>query len=65
MLYSRRDKIDGLPTAPTRRSGQLADVATVRVRGDDMEVDLTGHADQVPDRPINMPFRGTVDVRVG
>jgi len=30
-----------------------------------MEVDLTGTADQVPDRPINMPFEGTVDVACG
>jgi N-methylhydantoinase B len=29
-----------------------------------MEVDLTGTADQVSDRPINMPFEGTVDVAV-
>jgi N-methylhydantoinase B len=34
------------------------------VRGDEMEVDLTGTADQVSDRPINMPFEGTVDVAV-
>jgi len=36
----------------------------VRVRGDQIEVDLTGTADQVADRPINMPFEGTVDVAV-
>src|SRR5260370_36553594 len=29
-----------------------------------MEIDLSGTADQVPDRPINMPFEGTVDVAV-
>ena len=29
-----------------------------------MKVDLTGTAPQVPDRPINMPFEGTVDVAV-
>ncbi|GIT54569.1 MAG: hypothetical protein Ct9H300mP16_17290 [Pseudomonadota bacterium] len=29
-----------------------------------MTVDLTGTADQVPDRPINMPFVGTVDIAV-
>ena len=36
----------------------------MRVRGDEIEVDLTGTADQVADRPINMPFEGTVDVAV-
>jgi N-methylhydantoinase B len=34
------------------------------VRGNEIEVDLAGTADQVPDRPINMPFEGTVDVAV-
>src|SRR4030081_967112 len=47
---------------PAKR--HLPIVATVRVRGDEMEVDLNGTANQVPDRPINMPFEGTVDVAV-
>ena len=34
------------------------------MRGEEIEVDLTGTAAQVPDRPINMPFEGTVDVAV-
>jgi hypothetical protein len=34
------------------------------VAGDEMTVDLTGTADQVPDRPINMPLEGTVDCAV-
>ena len=34
------------------------------VAGDEITVDLTGTADQVRDRPINMPLEGTVDVAV-
>src|SRR6266478_3482039 len=62
--YKAATTIDGFVDSadPTKR--HLPIVATVRVRGDEMEVDLTGTADQVADRPINMPFEGTVDVAV-
>ena len=62
--YSARTKIDGFIDSPDPEKRHLPIVATVRVRGDEIEVDLTGTADQVPDRPINMPFEGTVDVAV-
>ena len=47
---------------PTKKNLPL--VATITVQGDEMTVDLTGTADQVPDRPINMPLVGTVDIAV-
>jgi N-methylhydantoinase B len=47
---------------PTRRDLKIA--VTISVRGDELTVDLTGTAPQVSDRPINMPFEGTVDVAV-
>src|SRR6266853_1192101 len=56
--------IDGFVDSADPAKRHLPIVATVRVRGDEMEVDLTGTADQVADRPINMPFEGTVDVAV-
>jgi len=62
--YSARTKIDGFIDSPDPEKRHLPIVATVRVRGDEIEVDLTGTANQVPDRPINMPFEGTVDVAV-
>lgn len=37
---------------------------TLKVRGDDLIVDLTGTARQVDDKPINMPLVGTVDCAV-
>src|SRR5216683_372760 len=62
--YKAATMIDGFVDSPDPAKRHLPIVATVRVRGGEMEVDLTGTADQVPDRPINMPFEGTVDVAV-
>ena len=47
---------------PSRKDLPLA--VTITVGGSDMRVDLTGTAPQVPDRPINMPLEGTVDVAI-
>ena len=65
---------DGVYRATTYIDGYLDDdeggrrdlpiAVTITVQGSEMTVDLTGTAPQVPDRPINMPFEGTVDVAV-
>ena len=62
--YSATTTIDGYldDSDPARRD--LPIVATVRVEGDELTVDLTGTAPQVADRPINMPLEGTVDVAI-
>ena len=62
--YAASTMIDGFLDSPDPHKRHLPIVATVKVRGDEIEVDLTGTAGQVPDRPINMPFEGTVDVAV-
>ena len=62
--YRAETRLDGFVDSPDPAKRHLPIVATVRVRGDEIEIDLTGTADQVPDRPINMPFEGTVDVAV-
>jgi N-methylhydantoinase B len=62
--YRASTTIDGFLDSPDPRKRHLPIVATVRVHGEEIEVDLTGTADQVADRPINMPFEGTVDVAV-
>src|SRR5277367_6066739 len=62
--YRAETKIDGFADSPDPTKRHLPIVATVKVRGDEIEVDLTGTADQISDRPINMPFEGTVDVAV-
>src|SRR6202045_1461785 len=62
--YAASAMIDGFLDSADPHKRHLPIVATVKVRGDEIEVDLTGTAGQVPDRPINMPFEGTVDVAV-
>ena len=57
-------RIDGFLDDPDPARRELPLVATVTKKGDGLLVDLTGTAPQVPDRPINMPFAGTVDVAV-
>jgi N-methylhydantoinase B len=56
--------IDGFSDSddPSRRDLRIQ--ASVTVKGDELTVDLTGTAPQVNDRPINMPFEGTVDIAV-
>ncbi len=56
--------IDGFEDSddPARRDLRIQ--ATVTIAGDSLTVDLTGTAPQVSDRPINMPFEGTVDIAV-
>ena len=56
--------IDGYLDDPDPSRRELPIVATVTKRGDELIVDLTGTAPQVPDRPINMPLVGTVDVAI-
>lgn len=63
-VYSATTYIDGFldDANPARRD--LPICATITIKGDEMTVDLTGTAPQVSDRPINMPFAGTVDCAV-
>jgi N-methylhydantoinase B len=56
--------IDGFLDDPDPAKRELPLVVTVTKQGDGLLVDLTGTAPQVKDRPINMPFTGTVDVAV-
>jgi N-methylhydantoinase B len=61
-VYRAESMLDGYEGDPQR--GDLPIVVTLTVKGDELEVDLTGTAEQVSDRPINMPFEGTVDIAV-
>jgi len=56
--------IDGYADSLDPAKRDLPIVATVTKRDDRLIVDLTGTAPQVKDRPINMPFTGTVDVAI-
>jgi N-methylhydantoinase B len=63
-VYRATTYIDGYlqDGEPSRKDLPLA--VAITVKGSDMVVDLTGTAPQVPDRPINMPLEGTVDVAI-
>ena len=62
--YTATTHIDGYldSSDPTRK--ELPITATLKVRGDELTVDLTGTAPQLDDKPINMPLVGTVDCAV-
>jgi N-methylhydantoinase B len=62
--YRATTRIDGFLDDPEPSRRDLAICVTITVTGDEMVVDLAGTAPQVPDRPINMPFEGTVDCAV-
>jgi N-methylhydantoinase B len=58
--YSAEGFVDGFPDDPDPAKRDLRIAVTLRVRGADLEVDLTGTAPQLNDLPLNMPLEGTV-----
>ncbi len=62
--YNARTHIDGYQDSDDPALKDLPLQVTLKVRGDEMTVDLTGTAPQVPNKPINMPLVGTVDCAV-
>lgn len=60
--YYGEQYIDGFLDDPDPSKKDLKIAITVTVEGSDMTIDLTGTSPQIPDRSINMPFVGTVDV---
>jgi N-methylhydantoinase B len=62
--YSAKTFIDGFldDADPSRKDLPIA--VTLKVHGDSLTVDLTGTAPQLPDKPINMPLVGTVDISI-
>lgn len=63
-VYTATGYIDGFLDDPAPYRKDLKIQVTATVHGDTMTVDLTGTADQVSDRAINMPFVGTVDIAI-
>ncbi len=62
--YSAETFIDGYLDDPLPERRDLPIKVTLKVRGDQMIVDLTGTAPEIPDKPINMPLVGTVDCAI-
>jgi len=63
-VYNARTYIDGYLDSPDPALKELPIEATLTIKGSDIFVDLTGTAPQTPNKPINMPFVGTVDCAV-
>jgi N-methylhydantoinase B len=63
-VYRATTHIDGFLDDPEPSRRDLVICVAITVTGDEMLVDLSGTAPQVSDRPINMPFEGTVDCAV-
>jgi N-methylhydantoinase B len=63
-VYFAETFIDGYLDDPDPARRDLKFVVTITVAGDELTVDLTGTSAQVADRPINLPFEGTVDCAV-
>jgi N-methylhydantoinase B len=62
--YAATTYIDGFLDSDDPRKKELPICVKLRVRGDEIEVDLAGTADQVDDAPINMPLVGTADIAI-
>jgi N-methylhydantoinase B len=63
-VYRAETWIDGYLDDPDPARRDLKIAVALHVAGDELTIDLAGTAPQVADRPINMPFEGTVDCAV-
>lgn len=62
--YKAEGFLDGYLDSVDTDKKDLKICVTVKVRGSELTVDLTGTSPQVKDRPINMPLVGTVDIAI-
>src|SRR5437763_1550127 len=61
--YHAEGFIDGFPDLDDPAYKDLRIAVALTISGSDITVDLTGTAPQI-DRPLNMPFEGTVDIAI-
>lgn len=62
--YYAEGLMDGYLDSDDPTKKDLKIVVNLKVQGDELVVDLTGTSPQIPDRPINMPLKGTVDIAI-
>ena len=62
--YPATTHIDGYLDQDDETKKNLPLCVTLKVRGDELTVDLAGTAKQIDDKPINMPLEGTVDCAI-
>ena len=63
-IYRSEGFCDGFIGDPDPRKQDLKIAVTVKIDGGDLYIDLGGSSPQIDDRPVNMPFEGTVAVAV-
>lgn len=63
-VYRAEGELDGFLDSDDPALKKLPICVAVAVTGDELTVDLTGTAEQVPGHAINMPLVGTVDVAI-
>jgi N-methylhydantoinase B len=61
--YSAEGRLDGFVDDPDPGHKNLLIAVAVTIEGSEVTVDLTGTSPQI-EKPINMPFEGTVDIAV-
>jgi N-methylhydantoinase B len=62
--YRAEGFFDGFANDPDESKRDIKIAVAVTIAGSDLTVDFTGSAAQITDRPVNMPFEGTVAVSV-
>ncbi|KIL44606.1 hydantoinase B/oxoprolinase family protein [Jeotgalibacillus soli] len=62
--YVAEGYLDGYLDSDDSTHKDIKIVVTVKVQDSDITVDLTGSSPQIPDKPINMPLIGTVDIAI-
>jgi len=62
--YSAENYIDGFLDHSDTTYKDIKLCVNLTVKGTDLRVDLSGTSPQLPDKPINMPFVGTVDCAI-
>lgn len=62
--YYAEGYFDGYLDSPDPSKKDLKIAVTLTIKGSDLYIDFTGSSPQIDDRPINMPFEGTVCVAV-
>ncbi len=63
-VYSAKGFLDGYEDVEDPAQVDIPICVMITVSGDQLTVDLSGSAPQLPNAPINMPFYGTTDMAV-
>ncbi len=63
-VYRAEGFVDGFEEDPDDAKRDLKIAVTLSVEGSEIAVDFAGSSPQLSDRPVNMPFEGTVSIAV-